>query len=471
MAALLLGPSGVGLIGLFQNLISTASGIASLGFGNVGTRQIAEAVGRGDPVGIAAARRALFWGTLFLAFLGASIFWLLRNTLASHILGSEHKAGEIGWLAVGVIFTVAAGSQGALLNGLRRVGDIARVSVSSAIFSTALGIGALWLWGARGLTVFVLSAPFASFVMGHLYVAQLPKVQTPRTSLSELMLQWRTLVRLGSAFMLAGVAITLGQLAVRTMVQYDLGAESLGQFQAAWTISMTYIGFVLGAMGTDYYPRLAASIHDHAAVNRMANEQTEVALLLAGPVFLAMLALAPWLMELLYSSKFAEAALILRWQVLGDVLKVASWPMGFIIVASGDGRTFMLTQSLFISVFVGLVWISLPLVGVQSTGLAFLGMYVIGLPLNYWLARRRTGFAWSREVARQFAALTIAAVGVSLLARWSLWGGVILGLPASLIFGINGFNRLAKVAELSGNWENLANICRVVLKKVGARRG
>ncbi len=109
---------------------------------------------------------------------------------------------------------------------------------------------------------------------------------------------------------------------------------------------MTYIGFVLTAMGTDYYPRLTAAIHDHATVNRLVNEQTEVALLLAGPVFLAMLGLAPWVIQLLYSSRFRPAVDVLRWQMLGDVLKVASWPLGFIILAAGDGRTFMLTESL-----------------------------------------------------------------------------------------------------------------------------
>ena len=76
---------------------------------------------------------------------------------------------------------------------------------------------------------------------------------------------------------------------------------------------MTYIGFVLQAMSVDYYPRLAAAIADHDAVNRMVNEQTEVALLLAGPVLLAMLGLAPWVIDVLYSPQFSEAAAILRW--------------------------------------------------------------------------------------------------------------------------------------------------------------
>ena len=62
-------------------------------------------------------------------------------------------------------------------------------------------------------------------------------------------------------------------------------------------------------MGTDYYPRLTATIHDPVATNRLVNEQTEVALLLAGPVLLAMLALAPWGMAMNEHVRFEERTL------------------------------------------------------------------------------------------------------------------------------------------------------------------
>jgi O-antigen/teichoic acid export membrane protein len=469
VAAVLLGPAGIGLIGLFQNLMATASSVTALGFGTVGTRQIAEAAGREDSDAVAAARRALFWGTLILALLGVVLVWLLRVPLATRLLGDVRLARDVGWLALGVGLTVAGGSQGALLNGLRRIGDIARVSIWSSVLSTVMGVGALMLWGTQALVIFVLAAPLASFVIGHVYVARLPKVLARPTPLPQLMSQWRTLARLGTAFMVSGVVVTAGQLAVRSMVQQQLGAEALGQFQAAWAISMTYIGFVLGAMGTDYYPRLTGAIHDHAAVNRMVNEQTEVALLLAGPVFLAMLALAPWVIELLYSSKFTEATHILRWQILGDVLKVASWPLGFIILAAGDGRTFMLTESLAIAIFAALVWFGIPFIGVKATGVAFFAMYMLHLPLMYWLARRRTGFFWVVQVKRHMALLVAAAVIICLVSAESELLAASSGLLLALTFGLFTLNRLSHMTSLGSALAGIAGVGRSIMKKNGFR--
>ena len=465
VVAVLLGPAGVGLIGILQNLVATASTISALGFGNVGTRQIAEANGRGDLAGIDAARRALFWGTLLLAMLGGGLFWLLRDLLASRVLDNGQLASALGWLAVGVALTVATGSQNALLNGMRRIGDIARVSVFSSLLSTLLGIPLILWLGSEGIVWFILATPLASFVISHLYVARLPKIKSGATPLRVLAGQWGTLIRLGSAFMLAGMVVLLGQLAVRTLVQNELGAEQLGYFQAAWAISMTYIGFVLGAMGTDYYPRLTAVIHDHEQANKLVNEQTEVAILLAGPVLLGMLALAPWVITLLYSAEFAPAATVLRWQILGDLLKILSWPLGFVILARGAGRTFVLSESTAMLVFFIATWLLLPAFGIEATGVGFLLMYFAYLPLLYWLARKNTGFGWHWRLVVDVLVLMVLAVVTSILSPAGTWG-MLAGVCIAFLYGLFSLFRLSTMTGLGGALGKLSASIKFVKAKL-----
>lgn len=466
-AAIFLGPAGVGLIGLFTNLTGVATAVAGMGVGNVGVRQIAEAAGKNDEVAIAQARRALFWATLVLALLGAGTFWLLRSVLAEKVLHDLTLANDVGWLALAVGLSIASASQNALLNGLRRIGDLSRVSVYSGMLSSVLGVAVLAVWGRAGLLVFILIAPIASFVLGHWYVSRLPKVAEVNVPFSELRQQWSTLAKLGFAFMLSGLVMMLGQLLVRSMIQKDLGLQELGYFQAAWAISMTYIGFVLGAMGADYYPRLTSAMSDHASVNRMVNEQTEVALLLAGPVFLAMMAIAPWVIQLLYTREFMPAAEILHWQILGDILKVASWPLGFIILAAGDGKTFVFVESTAIGAFVLLTWMTLPWLGLEASGLSFLGMYLVLLPLVYWLAKRRTGFAWDTSVIKQVGLVFSAAALILLCAKFTQVGAAVGGLLLSAVFGIYGFSRLAHKSELSGSLGKVAGQAQTLMKKIG----
>lgn len=287
--ALLLGPAGVGLIGLLQNLMNVAANVAALGLRTAGTRQIAKAVGRNDVHAIAATRLALFWGTITLALVGAAGIWLLRNLLAAQVLADPGRATQVGWLAFGVAMSVAASSQSALLTGLRRIGDLARISLASSILATIAGVAAVLISPDYGLVVFVLATPVSSFILGLWVVRRLGRLETPSISLVVVFAQLGKMLQLGAAFMIAGVATLLGELAVRTLISRGPGAGALGEFQASWTISVTYTGLVLGAMGADYYPRLASAIHDADAANRLVNEQTEVALLLAGPMFIGVI--------------------------------------------------------------------------------------------------------------------------------------------------------------------------------------
>ena len=464
--AVLLGPTGIGLVSLYTGLLSTATAVASMGIGTVGTRQISEALAKENERAIAVVRRAMFWGALLLASAGALVVWSLREVLAVKVLGGVEHSITVGWLALGVALSVAGASQGALIQGMRRIGDMARLSVFGSLLNTVLGVALLWQWGQAGLVAYVLIGPLVSFLLGHWYVSRLPKVASDPVAMQEMAHQWQTLLRLGIPFMGAGVAGGLVQLWIRIEVGNTLGAESLGHFQAAWTISMQYIGFVLAAMGADYYPRLTGVIHDHKAATRLVNEQTEIALLLSAPVFIAMMGLAPWVIALLYSSAFAPAVEVLRWQILGDVLKVASWPLGFVILAAGAGKTYFLTETLALVLMGGLVAGFSSSVGLRITGIAFLGCYLVYLPMVYWLARRRIGFVWTGNVVKlMFISFTVCVVVGAISTFY--WWGVIIAVFLSLTFGLHTLGRIAHMSNLGGPFGKLGALAQRWSKMIG----
>jgi PST family polysaccharide transporter len=465
--AVLLGPAGVGLASLYTGVMGTASTVATMGLGPVGTRQIAEACSKDDAHAILVARRALFWATMFLAFTGGLAVWSLRSILAIYTLGSASYSGAVGWLSIGVALSVAGASQAALIQGMRRIGDIARLNVYGSAISTVLGIGLIWRFGNAGLFAFVLIAPLASFVLGHVYVSRLPKVGIESVTVHELTREWKMLVSLGIAMVGAGLVQQLAQLWIRIDVAKVLGAQSLGQYQAAWTISMQYVTFVLAAMVTDYYPRLTGVIHDHNAARNLVNEQTEIAMLLSAPVFIAVMATAPWVIHLLYAASFTPAIEILRWQVLGDVLKVASWPPGFLILAAGDGRTFFCAESASWLLTTGLITGLAPIMGLSITGIAYLAMYAFYLVLVYWLAHRRIGLRWTRAVLVLSFATFAICVGVDIITTLTRWG-FLVGCITATVFAVYSLGRITHMSDLGGPVGRLGVRARQLSARFGA---
>lgn len=407
--AVLLGPAGVGIAGMYQTVMGMASAVAGCGLASSGVRQLAESIGRNDDRAVSITRKVLWFASLGAGLGGAAILWWGREPVARWIFNDISEAQSIGLLGIGLIFGALAGSQTAVLQGFRRIGDQARVGIYGTLFGSLIAIGCVYALGRDGILWFVVVNPVVNVLIAWRYAARLPR-PVHRPTGSEVRRELRMLLGLGFVFMSTGLISQATALGIRSLLIRDLGLESVGQFQAAWSISMQYIGFVLGAMAADYYPRLTAAIHDTELSNRMVNEQTEVALLLAGPVILGMLSFAPLVIDLLYAADFRPAVETLRWQVMGDLLKVFSWPIGFIMLAHGAGQAFFWTEAFWNLIFLGLVWVGLPGFALEATGIAFLCAYTMYLVLVYSVANRLNEFRWSSRNLRLFTGLMIAAL-------------------------------------------------------------
>src|SRR5690606_19420965 len=145
----------------------------------------------------------------------------MRDELATQVLDDALLTGTVGWLALGVGLSVAAGSQSALLNGMRRIGDLARTSVLSALLATVVGVPVLLHWREQGLLAYLLLTPISPFLVGYWYTSRLPGIGRAPLVWSDLRREWSFLARLGMPVMLAGLVVLAGQLLVRTKVQHE----------------------------------------------------------------------------------------------------------------------------------------------------------------------------------------------------------------------------------------------------------
>ena len=443
--AVLLGPSGIGLLSIYNSLLNMVQQTAGLGMESSGVREIVSS--RGDEVTLSKVRRVLFSAHLIQGALAMLAVWLLRERIAIWLFGDGARATEIGLIGIAILLALLASAQVALLQGLRKIGDLGRVTVIGAFVGTLAGLTAVWLQGERGLIWFILVQPLAAVLIALHYTRRLPKPVTARLSLFETWEVWKPMAKLGAAFMLGGLATAATLLLVRSRISQDLGLDAAGYFAAAWGITMTYVGFLLGAMGADYYPRLTEVIHDKVAAVRLMNDQAQLGLAIGGPVLLLLMGLAPWVITLLYSSAFEPAATLLQWQMLGNVFKLASWAMSFSIVAASRAKTYFFMELSFNIVFLGMVFILLPCVGLEVTAYAFVLGYVVYLTTVYVLARRIHGFRWQ--------ALSLTLLGLYTSLGFAL---LVLALIAPLLAAIAS-PLLATVTGLFG--------LRVVLSKVG----
>jgi enterobacterial common antigen flippase len=444
--AVLLGPAGFGLAGLYTSVVTLTQSVAGMGINSSGVRQIAEANGGDDKERIALTVAVLRRTSVILGVLGALMLIALSTPVSRLTFGSAERASAICVLALAVMFQLISAGQGALLQGMRRIADLAKMNVIGALTGTLVSIPVVYFFRERGIVPSLVCVAAMSIITSWWYSRKV-KLQIPRVTLSQISREAMALLNLGVAFMASSLMVTGVGYTVRVILSKQVGFAATGMYQSAWTLGGLYVGFILQAMGADFYPRLSAVSRDNAECNRLVNEQALVGLLLAGPGVIATLTFAPLVIAVFYSARFGAAVGILRWVCLGTILQVITWPMGFIIVAKARQVIFIVCELAWSVVSLGLAWVFIGKYGLLGAGLSFFGSYVFHGFLIYVVTNKLSGFRWSSQNIR---------TGLLFMVLVSVVFGSVMVLPPIWAYLIGG------AAAICGGAYSLTTIVRLV---------
>lgn len=411
LVAVLLGPSGVGLVGLYVSATTLVGTLAGLGIGSSGVREVAEAHATGDADRVARTVKTLRRACWVTGLLG----WLLSIALAYPLslwtFGTADHSLNIALLGGTLLLTAISSGQTALLQGTRRIGDLARLNVTGVSAGTIVAVG-LYAWlGVRGIVPVLITTAAVNLGFSWWFAHRI-HIEPVHESWRGTWNKSKRLLGLGLAFMWSSLLAAGVALAISSIIVRSLGLDANGIYQAAWGVSGVFAGFILSAMGTDFYPRLTAVAADHRRINQLVNEQTEIGILLALPGLLGTLVFAPFVIRVFYTEKFIPGAELLQWFSLGIFGQIISWPLGFVILAKGVAAWYALSESCGNLLRLGLSAVLLHWLGLWGAALAFpltYGVYALGL---LWICKRLTGFRWSPNSLRLIglsAALILAA--------------------------------------------------------------
>jgi PST family polysaccharide transporter len=433
--AVLLGPTGIGLAGLYVSATSLIGSVAGLGINASGVRQIAEAAGTNDEERIARTIVTLHRVSLFSGLLGMVLILVLAPLLSRTTFGDDKHVMGIALMSLTLLFGGISAGQSALLQGLRRLRDLAASQIIGTLFGAVVSVALVWHFREQGIIPYLVAVSAFGILLSWWYARKV-EVLPVRVTWRESFLESRSLLAMGIAFTAAALIGSGTAYLARVLVQHQLGTAAVGIYTATWTLSTYYIGFVLSAMGADFMPRLTASSQDNPTMNRLVNEQTEMGILIALPGVIATLTLAPWVMKAFYSAAFMEGADVARWQILGVFLRVVSWPLGYILIAKGESLRFTVSELVFGIINVASIFLCMKVWKLDGVGISFAISYLAYTVMMVWVASRLTGFRWS-PVAWKILIPSVLILSAILCCTQYLsyqWS-IIIGMTATVMVG------------------------------------
>lgn len=392
-AALLIGPTGVGLVAAFQSIIQLLGGVFGLGLKSSAVREVASAAASNDDDKLARSILTLRRMSLLLGLLGCLTIVLFSRQISQLTFNNDQYRFDISLIGFAILFTNLQGADAAIIQGMRLIGDLAKVQIFGGLIGSIISVSLYAFYGLGGIVYAVVSLTFTQLLVTRWYAS--------KVTITPVLMTWREsfnaaggMVRLGLAFMWGGLLTASVAYCARILIVRQFDLVAVGIYSAAFALSGMLVNFVLSAMAGDYYPTLVAVSEKHEEMKALVNQQTEVGLLLALPGILGTLAFSPWLIKLFYTAEFWEAELLLKWFIWGCALRIISWPMGIVMMAKGATKIYTFVQTISNLLHVFAIWVLLGFYGIEGVAIAFFILYVFHLFLVYGIARHLIGFSW-----------------------------------------------------------------------------
>jgi PST family polysaccharide transporter len=406
--AVLISSAGIGLLGIFQSLSNLFTTIFGMGINESGARKIAILFER-DKFSLSEIYLSIKRIALLTGFAGVAIVSIFSPKLSILSFKDPSHSLEIIFLSLTILLGNIFGAQTALIQGARKINYLAKINILGPLWGTLISLPLIYYFKMRAVVSYLIIMSFTNVLSSRWYSKKIdiPQVRAGwKTSIK----QSAPLIGLGSTFMIGAIIGVASSYILRILIVRILGLEAAGIFQASTIFSSVYVGILLKAMATDFYPRLSAISDDNVQCSRLVNDQTEVGLLLGLPGVLFTLTFSSFLMVAFYSKDFLPGVDVLRWQILGVMLQVITWPMGYVLRAKAAGKLFILTEFLYNASYLIFGYLGMKLFGLRGIGISFFLSNLFYFLLIYPIVHRLFNIKLTKHNVVLLTAVSLTAI-------------------------------------------------------------
>ncbi len=456
--ALLLGPTGMGIVGMLTSTTSLISSFTGFGLGTSTVRDISASYSSGDSKQIGrtvAILRKLVWAT---GILGVLVTIALADYLSLWAFGNEDYSTAFRILSVILLFDQLTVGQTALMQGTFHYRYMAKASLYGSIIGLVISIPLYYKWGEDAIVPVIIITSLTALLLSIVYTRKID-IQKEKVTFHDVITDGRTMIVLGTV-LAATTAFRLGGTYLQRAFISNFGSlADVGLYAAGSAIATQYIDVILGAMSTDYAPRLAAISHDVDSFIETINRQMKLMVTITIPFIVLFIIFARELIILLYSNEFLPIVVMIEWMMFSMFLRAISWCLSFSFVAKGESKAFFWNETACTIYSLAFSIGGYYFAGFIGLGLSFLITYVIYTVQMYILARAKFGFRFSKDcyvlIVRQ-ALLLVASFIIIELIKPSIWRYV-AGLIVLLVVtyaSLKEFDKMIPIKDIIGGFKD-----------------
>lgn len=187
--------------------------------------------------------------------------------------------------------------------------------------------------------------------------------------------------------LISAIAVPLSQLMVRNLLIKNHSLHEAGLWSGMMNISNMYLMVVTTSLSVYYLPKLSGLKND----NEIRQEVGGVYKLLI-PFLLVVSTLIylfrSLIISILYADGFMPMEQLFGFQMIGDILKMSTWVLGYILVAKAMAFTYILVELVSCSLFVLFSWFYIQEFGTIGATMGYATAFLCQLLMMIFIFRK-----------------------------------------------------------------------------------
>lgn len=372
--AVYIGPIGLALVGQFQSFSQLALTIAQGGI-NTGVTKYTAEYGKDNkkiPTMFSTAGKISLFSSITV---GLTII-LFSNYASLYFLKSEDYGYIFIIFGVTIVLYVINNLLLSILNGLKEIKTYISINIIQSIYSLIFTTLLIVWFGLEGALIALVANQSVILLIVLWMLRKHPIINYnnfkgifDKPAAKKLM--GFTAMSLATAAM-----VPVSHLFIRNYIGETLSWVDAGYWQAVWYISTMYLMVVTTTLGIYLLPKMS-ELTDRTMLKNELLYVYKIAMPIVVVSGLSIFLLKDFIIWLLFTKEFTPMRELFMWQLIGDFFKLASFILGYYLLAKEKVAQYIFIQVFFSLVFVFFVFYLLKYFDLNGATIAYAITYFI----------------------------------------------------------------------------------------------
>jgi len=397
VVSILLGPAGMGIMGLLQSTVNALYSISNCGLTSSALKNVSVAYEQKDPIALGRVVyvvKRLLWVTGVIAVIIGIAF---SKQLSIWSFGNEDFTVPYRWLSISLLFTQLTNGSLLFIRCCRQLKMYAKANFWGNFSSLIVTVPLFFIWGVNAIVPALIIISVSTFVISFFFERKMniKEHKVEKVGFKEISID---IFKIGIAVAFAGMLPDCLAYYLRIFMSSHGGVADVGYYAAGFAILNSYVGMIFTAMSTDYIPRLSAVVDDNAACQDTINKQVRIAAMFLLPILTLFIIFSRLLVRILYTEEFFPMIGMMMWGAVGCFIRSADWSMGNLFVPKRDTKEYLGINWLSAAISIGLNIYCYMLWGITGLGVALIFFHLSETVITAIYMKRRYGIVFEKDV-------------------------------------------------------------------------